>query len=741
MNKKFILGLAIFFGGLALAGTDPSNTFRLGDGSPSKDKKIIINQGTAPYPALKWNSTSSTLQFSNDGVAFSDLGSGSGSGQGFNVLVNPDFESGIVQGWTNSGGTFAAATSGSNLLLGKTSAVFTASGSAQFVASAAYLVPNGLLGRSCSVGMLYKGGDENLKIEAFDGTNVLATQTLFASTKATPVAVPFLCPSSGTIQLRVKSTASSALIALDQMFLGENVIQQVSQATYYGGVVVAASCGFINSATGTYADLAEISTTCDTGNVLLGNASSFANTGNGGVTFNSLPPGEYLAKFQGTCTRGNASANSLNFIMTDGTTYSTGREVFHGTAGVLNAPCQLESHFSYTTSGNRTFKVQAFASGSDSVEFTNSAITFPGELFSLYRFPTQTEAAVRPETINWRAAGVFTSTTNNFSLTTSTVSSFTEIHSTSNAATYTADPNTISSFPACDGTNSPSDSTCSTTGNKPDYSIVFNQPASGTDKVCFTFSPVINVGTSQSVTQHYKIVQTPSNSQTILQSGTNIQAVQLAGGSTSGSGNETISVVTLCDNLNISSAGQTTFRLFYIQTNASGNPSEIFITDASANQNAKVEVTPVTQNIPAPVIVYSPSAFSVSRTTADSASGPSVVLPFDIIEYDSSNTWDSTNKWWVVPVTGLYIVTGQINISDSFSYGAANTLVMDLFKNGTGLIEMQVTSTLNDGFGTGGSKIVQLTAGDHIYMKYRGICSTDSLCHWATATLGASILH
>ncbi len=152
--NKLILGLLFFFTNIALAGTDPSNTFRLGDGNPALDKKVIFNQGTSPYPTLKWNSASSTLQFSNDGVTFSDLGSGSGSGQGFNVLVNPDFESGIVQGWTNSGGTFAAVSSGSNLLLGKGSATFTASGSGQFVASSAYLVPNGLLGRACAVSML-----------------------------------------------------------------------------------------------------------------------------------------------------------------------------------------------------------------------------------------------------------------------------------------------------------------------------------------------------------------------------------------------------------------------------------------------------------------------------------------------------------------------------------------------------------------------------------------------------------
>src|SRR5690242_18049091 len=62
-----------------------------------------------------------------------------------NILLNPGFESGSSQ-WTASGGSFAIATSGSNLLNGKASATWDSNGAAQTLTSGYVTIPNGLKG-------------------------------------------------------------------------------------------------------------------------------------------------------------------------------------------------------------------------------------------------------------------------------------------------------------------------------------------------------------------------------------------------------------------------------------------------------------------------------------------------------------------------------------------------------------------------------------------------------------------
>ena len=54
-----------------------SDDFSIGDGTDT-DKTISINNGDANSPQLKYNSSTNTWQYSNDGTMFDDMGSGSG---------------------------------------------------------------------------------------------------------------------------------------------------------------------------------------------------------------------------------------------------------------------------------------------------------------------------------------------------------------------------------------------------------------------------------------------------------------------------------------------------------------------------------------------------------------------------------------------------------------------------------------------------------------------------------------
>ena len=150
---------------------------------------------------------------------------GGGGDGGVNLLSganNPDFESGYNTVWTNTGGTYADAT-GSDILFGGKSAVFTATATGQFVRSALVTVTNGLAGKSCMAQVYYKGGDGNLTLKLLDGSgNTLASRAFVAASAATPLQIPFGCGAQGqTYRLSVESTAAAAKVALDRTKIGE----------------------------------------------------------------------------------------------------------------------------------------------------------------------------------------------------------------------------------------------------------------------------------------------------------------------------------------------------------------------------------------------------------------------------------------------------------------------------------------------------------------------------------------
>lgn len=74
-GAKVIKFLSFLFALSAFAGNDPSNQFKLGDGTQT-DKKIIFNQATTNQPQIKYDAGLSKLRFSHDGITFSDMGSG-----------------------------------------------------------------------------------------------------------------------------------------------------------------------------------------------------------------------------------------------------------------------------------------------------------------------------------------------------------------------------------------------------------------------------------------------------------------------------------------------------------------------------------------------------------------------------------------------------------------------------------------------------------------------------------------
>jgi hypothetical protein len=110
-NMQTLLVLLSLTGAIALAplkalaaGTPQkfsTDTVQFGKSGSSANKDLIF--GT--QARMRFNTTASQLEFSNDGSSFRSVGSGGGGGGGvaINGSLNGDFEAGALN-WTQAGG-------------------------------------------------------------------------------------------------------------------------------------------------------------------------------------------------------------------------------------------------------------------------------------------------------------------------------------------------------------------------------------------------------------------------------------------------------------------------------------------------------------------------------------------------------------------------------------------------------------------------------------------------------------
>ena len=140
----------------------------------------------------------------------------------FNALANPGFEATTYStGYTVSGGTLAAAAT-TDIFFSK-GATWDSSAAGQTFTSTAVTIPEGFKGQNCEASFYLKtaSGTSTHLIQAFDGTNVIATQAVISSALFAMNRVVFPCPTSGTFALRLLSVAANEpLIATDEGYLG-----------------------------------------------------------------------------------------------------------------------------------------------------------------------------------------------------------------------------------------------------------------------------------------------------------------------------------------------------------------------------------------------------------------------------------------------------------------------------------------------------------------------------------------
>jgi hypothetical protein len=316
-----------------------------------------------------------------------------------NILANPGFEGST--GWTTSGG----ATTAINTTAKGTGAKgydWDSNSASQTLTSTAVTLTAGLYGKngvaSCAIKSVSSGA--TYKIQAYDGTNVLAEASITSSTSTfARTSVNFIFPSSGSVSLRLISVASNEPeIYVDDCYLGlaEGFnISQVSQAQFVGSSYIAttASCTWTraNTALGAFGTTAA----CPGPTIESSVVGSWQTTDSDlpKQTINNLPPGVYEVIVSGCGNRNSGANDYSNFTISDGTTTS-GRGSGAYTGGSPSG-ITIVGYFNYTTSGDRSFEVYGSAASGNAVwdNAGGQCIT----RWQIKRFPSNAEQSYRPD--------------------------------------------------------------------------------------------------------------------------------------------------------------------------------------------------------------------------------------------------------------------------------------------------------------------------------------------------------
>ncbi len=330
-----------------------------------------------------------------------------------NILRNPGFEATTAtSNWTASGGVVATDTS--TQLIGLKSVTWDASSASQTFTSDAVTIPRGLYGRNGEVSCLIQvaSGTATHTLQAFDGTNILASSTINNSTLGARTTVNFIIPSSGNVQLRLVSVAADEpLIEIDECYMGEATnLSQVSQATFAGGMeqAGAANCLYSQSTSTGFNNFVTLGTapSCTSPWVNQGSITNLGATRHEAV-YNNMPPGNYQIVLNGTFQT-TSSGGSCAFRLSDGTNTFQPQTI----GATLNSNSGTYTfHISYTSAGNRTFTLQASDDHSGSCQLINS-IAGLNASWKFYRFPTSGELVVRVDQSNydWIDGGAITIT-------------------------------------------------------------------------------------------------------------------------------------------------------------------------------------------------------------------------------------------------------------------------------------------------------------------------------------------
>lgn len=197
---------------IANGGTNKALTLSAG-GVPyfDADSFEVLNAGTAGFVLTSGGSSAPTW-------------AAAPSGSGINMLgaSNPKAESGVETPWTETGGgTLTVTNTAANVANGTWAFSYDASAGTDTADSPAITIPAGLFGQNCLLEFRWKGFDNTMAFEVYDGSTVIASYAVPAAATNYKIAqINFTCPSSGTLQMRLNPSGDTAIGYWDEVHLG-----------------------------------------------------------------------------------------------------------------------------------------------------------------------------------------------------------------------------------------------------------------------------------------------------------------------------------------------------------------------------------------------------------------------------------------------------------------------------------------------------------------------------------------
>lgn len=321
--------LVITFGAQALAVTAPytipNDTVAIGKTGTGGNKTIeavLTKAGASTNPKQRYNPTTGSWEFSNDGVNFVSIGSGGSAG---NIFPNGGFET-STSGWTASGGTLSTSTTAADIFEGKAAGTWDSSAAAQTLTYATQAI-NGLAGTNGEVTCMIRvpSGTATHTMGIWDGTNLTFTRTIanaVSNTSYVATTINFIFPASGSISPRFTSVASNEpLIDIDGCYGGAaRNIGTVAQAQLLGTITVTGCASAWTTAATT---LGDFGTQTGCSYTATGAASAPA-TNLPAITLSGFGAGDIAIQAEGTLSQTTASKNAY-FQFSDG--IHTAREI------------------------------------------------------------------------------------------------------------------------------------------------------------------------------------------------------------------------------------------------------------------------------------------------------------------------------------------------------------------------------------------------------------------------------
>jgi hypothetical protein len=280
-------------------------------------------------------------------------------------------------------------------LQGKAHFSIDATATAQTVKFDTWTLDNLLKGQLCEAKFVFTGDASLYKAYVEQGsTKVTSDLALTNETNSSPVSINFSCGDlSSNSHLVIESTGNGAAISVDEVYLGKATNSgQVSQAIFYGGMTLPggeAGCTFSENGSSGLTNFADLGTGSGCSAWTVSGAATAQATNDHRIVFNNMPAGDYLFQISGSPEVNTSGLCSWRI--------SDGTNVSEGFLSAASTYAFLSFRMSYTSAGNRTFKIQAADNQASGCAWS-AATSYPKIGWSVYKFPSSSQQVLTQNT-------------------------------------------------------------------------------------------------------------------------------------------------------------------------------------------------------------------------------------------------------------------------------------------------------------------------------------------------------